>query len=144
MSLGKRVAFLLKSVVGDTIEDVESFLSENTNIFDEKLSKWEQKANHNYFEKEEAFKTKEECFEQENLSDKEESVYPKQLVNDLKLFELEAPSSLEAVKKARNREIKKFHPDKFISHAEKAETAKRILQIYNSAFERLKTYYEKE
>lgn len=142
-SLSKRVASLLKSVVNGTIEDLEKSLKENSNIFDEKISKGDEKANPK--PSEESVNSKERTaggntFKTNKDTEKSQS-YPQQLINDLKLFDLSPPSCLEAVKKVRNKEIKKYHPDKFVRDTEKAENAKRILQIYNSAYERLKRFY---
>jgi hypothetical protein len=68
---------------------------------------------------------------------------PPQILEDLAVFELKPPSSLEEVKKARNREIRKFHSDKFINDPEKYKTSKEIMQIYNAAYARLEKYYLK-
>ncbi len=67
---------------------------------------------------------------------------PRQVIDDLAVFGLVPPSSMKEVKKARNREIKKFHPDHFLNNPEKLKTAKEILQIYNAAYDRLKEYYK--
>lgn len=67
--------------------------------------------------------------------------YPKAVVDDLWIFNLKPPSSLEKVRKARNREIKKYHPDRFMNDPKKMQTSKEIMQIYNAAFDRLETYY---
>jgi hypothetical protein len=66
---------------------------------------------------------------------------PAQVLEDLAVFELTPPSSLEEVKKARNREIRKFHSDKFINDPEKYKTSKEIMQIYNAAYARLEKYF---
>jgi hypothetical protein len=66
---------------------------------------------------------------------------PSQVVEDLAVFGLTPPSSWEEIRSARNREIKKYHSDKFIHDAEKFETSKEIMQIYNAAFDRLSKYY---
>ncbi len=67
---------------------------------------------------------------------------PSQVAEDLAVFGLRPPSSLEEVKKARNREIKKYHSDRFIDDPEKYKTSKEIMQIYNAAFDRLKDHYK--
>lgn len=67
---------------------------------------------------------------------------PRQTVDDLAAFGLTPPSCLDEVRKARNREIKKYHSDKFINDPEKLETSKQIMQIYNAAYDRLKVYYD--
>ena len=67
--------------------------------------------------------------------------WPQQVVDDLSIFGLKPPSSLEEVKKVRNREIMKYHTDRFTGDSEKEETSKRIMQIYNTAFDRLEKWY---
>lgn len=69
---------------------------------------------------------------------------PRQVIEDLATFNLGPPGSLEAVRNARNREIKKYHSDKFMSDPEKLETSKEIMQIYNAAYDRLADYYQKK
>lgn len=68
--------------------------------------------------------------------------YPPQVVQDLADFNLTPPSSLEAVRKARNREIKKYHSDRFVNDPGKYENSKKIMQHYNAAYERLKAFFE--
>jgi len=67
---------------------------------------------------------------------------PRQVSDDLAVFDLKPPSSLAEVKKARNREIRKYHSDHFVNDPAKYETSKKIMQIYNAAYDRLKDYYE--
>lgn len=69
---------------------------------------------------------------------------PRQVIEDLALFKLQPPSCLAEVKKARNREIKKYHSDRFMNDPEKLKTSKEIMQMINAAYDRLKKYYEKE
>ncbi len=68
--------------------------------------------------------------------------YPVEVVEDLAVFGLTPPSSLETVRRARNREIKKCHSDRFFGDPEKFETSKKLMQIYNAAYDRLKIYYK--
>ena len=68
---------------------------------------------------------------------------PQQVIDDLAVFGLTPPSSLAAVRAARNKEIKKYHSDKFVNEPDRFETSKEIMQIYNAAFDRLRAYYEK-
>ncbi|MFC1857774.1 hypothetical protein ACFL9U_07045 [Thermodesulfobacteriota bacterium] len=68
---------------------------------------------------------------------------PKQVVEDLAVFDLTPPSSLKAVRAARNREIKKYHSDRFMNDREKFETSKQIMQIYNAAYDRLEEYFKR-
>jgi hypothetical protein len=69
---------------------------------------------------------------------------PQQVVEDLKVFDLTPPSSLEEVKKRRNEEIKKYHSDRFVNDPERYKTSTEIMQIYNVAYERLREYYKKD
>ncbi len=81
----------------------------------------------------------------QNFSHNEGSVknsgYPEQVVEDLRIFGLVPPSDLNAVKKARNREIMKYHSDRFINDPEKLETSRQIMQIINLAYERLEEWF---
>jgi len=72
------------------------------------------------------------------------SGYPLQVVEDLKTFGLMPPSSFDEVKKARNREIRKYHSDRFMNDPEKLETSKQIMQILNSAYERLDKWFNQK
>ena len=67
--------------------------------------------------------------------------WPQQVVDDLSVFGLKPPSSLEEVKKVRNSEVMKYHTDRFTGDSEKENTSKRIMQIYNTAFDRLEKWY---
>lgn len=69
---------------------------------------------------------------------------PRQVIEDLKIFNLSPPSSFDEVRKARNREIKKFHSDRFQNDPDKLEPSKQIMQIYNAAYSRLEEYYLKQ
>ena len=68
---------------------------------------------------------------------------PEQVVEDLAVFDLSPPGSLEAVKSARNREMKKYHSDKFLNDPDRLKTSKEIMQIYNAAYDRLYAHYQK-
>lgn len=69
---------------------------------------------------------------------------PDPVAEDLAVFGLAPPASLEAVRKARNREIRKYHSDRFLSDPERFEISKQIMQILNAAYERLETHYKKK
>lgn len=71
------------------------------------------------------------------------SPYSQQLIDDLAVFGLTPPSSFDEVKKARNKEMRQYHPDKFNNHEDKGSAANEIAQIYNEAFSRLKEHFEK-
>ena len=67
---------------------------------------------------------------------------PPQIMEDLAVFGLSPPVTLDQIRTARNREIRKYHSDRFVNDAERLETSKRIMQIYNTAYERLEAYYK--
>jgi|GEM_PF-6787399 len=69
---------------------------------------------------------------------------PSEVVEDLALFDLGPPSSLDEIRKARNREMKKYHSDRFLNDPVRLETSKRIMQIYNAAYDRLEVYYREK
>jgi hypothetical protein len=68
---------------------------------------------------------------------------PRQILDDLAIFGLRPPCSWDEVKKARNREIKKYHSDHFIDDPVRYDASKEIMQIYNASYDRLKKYYKK-
>jgi hypothetical protein len=80
---------------------------------------------------------------QERQESTTDSAIPRQVIEDLAVFNLKPPSSMDEVRKARNREIKKYHSDKFIKDPERLNVSKEIMQIYNAAYDRLRAYYEK-
>ncbi|WP_373500694.1 DnaJ family molecular chaperone [Desulfococcus sp.] len=69
---------------------------------------------------------------------------PPKVEEDLAVFGLVPPASLEAVRKARNREVKKYHSDRFIDDPERFKTSKEIMQILNAAYDRLEAHYQKK
>lgn len=69
---------------------------------------------------------------------------PQHVIDDMAVFGVIPPSSLDDVRAARNKEIKKYHSDNFVDDPDRFETSKEIMQIYNAAFDRLRVYYEKQ
>lgn len=69
---------------------------------------------------------------------------PDPVAEDLAVFGLAPPASLEAVRKARNREIKKYHSDRFLNDPERFEISKQIMQILNAAYGRLEAHYTRK
>lgn len=161
MDLSTRIFRLLRSVTDEQIDTIGRVFHQGRGFMDETLSEWEKRAG--IYEEEDRFGSSSDWnrknsgsydyqrqssgFEQGAGSSgsfqQEEKSGSQQVVDDLSLFDLKPPSSLDEVKKARNRELKKFHPDKFATDPEKLETAKEIVQIYNEVFERLKKHYQK-
>ncbi len=148
MSISNRLFRVLKSVAIDKVDSITQILEEGESLIDEKLREWEKKhgldqefdwGGENRRQKYDSNRRQQKTSNfKRNGGVNYGSVYTTQVLDDLKLFGLNPPVTLEEVKKVRNREIKKFHPDHFMDEPEKMETAKRILQIYNAAYERLK------
>ncbi len=130
-------------MASDQMEAFEELFGQGSRTLDEKLMEWERRHSHKehgaYREKEESFTAQSAEFRSRGTAS--DPQYPQEVVDDLQLFGLAPPSSLKEVKKVRNEEIKIYHPDRYHSDSAKRETAKRILQIYNSAYERLRRYY---
>ncbi|MCG8337734.1 MAG: J domain-containing protein [Proteobacteria bacterium] len=147
MDISSRILRLLQSVAADQVEQLSEIFESGYSYLDETLKEWEKKhgIDHTAQKKTEETKwSKADNRQQQNRYQQDYSSAgpkktptPDQVTEDLQLFGLTPPSSLDEVKKARNREIKKFHPDKFLQEPEKMETAKKILQIYNAAYDRL-------
>ncbi len=151
MDINKRLFRLLKAVANDQAESISSFFDQGSFVFNDTLEKWEKKYNLGGKDHENRKKTANDFSGSESndkTSNSQEKTsfksnnFSQQFVDDLQLFGLKPPSSLEEIKKSRNREMKKFHPDKFMNDPEKMDTAKNIVQIYNSAYERLKKSHE--
>lgn len=139
MDFSDRLLRLLKSNIGDTFDSLSRIIDEGSGFIDEKLSEWERSHGLNDDEFESGARSDQSGTHREF---KTEKVYVDQFTEDLGLFGLTPPSSLDEVRQARNREIKKFHPDKFVNEPEKQDVAKQIMQIYNSAYDRLKKRFE--
>lgn len=151
MDIGNRIFRLLKAATNDKLSAIDEIIEQGSNLVDDFLSDWEKK--HGLYEDSQKTQNQQSTSSgrstqgdstrhhyQETKSQEyksQSSPYPKQMVDDLQLFGLTPPVTLSELKKVRNQEIKKFHPDKFLNEPEKMETAKRILQIYNAAYERL-------
>ncbi len=147
MDISSRILRLLQSVASDQVEQLSEIFESGYSYLDETLKEWEKKHGIDYSTQKKADNTKRAKTGNRQQQNQNQQGYsstdfkkpsaPDQIKEDLNLFGLTPPSSLDEVKKARNREIKKFHPDKFLQEPEKMETAKRILQIYNAAYDRL-------
>ncbi len=150
MSVGKRLYQLFQSVASDQIDAFEDLLSRGSRTLDEKLTEWEREYDSadsgNFHQKKAEGTYSRSSSKPKNQSTKTYSTspYPQQVVENLQSFGLTPPSSQEEVKKTRNNEIKKYHPDHFNADPGKKETAKKILQIYNLAYDRLRKYYQNQ
>jgi hypothetical protein len=143
MSVSKRLYNVFKSLTEDQIDTFTEYFNQGNQYFEDLLSDWEKK-HYSDFKTSSKDNHQEQAHSKSYSKSESKSAYPKQVIDDLSLFELTPPASLQAVKKARNREIKKYHPDHFNNDKSKQETAKQIMQIYNNAFERLEKYYSKK
>lgn len=95
-----------------------------------------------YEEHSAGFSSRSEGYSRSESSTSNSYGVPDQVVEDLAVFGLKPPSSLGEVVKARNREMKRYHPDRYMREDEKRDAANEIAQMYNTAFERLEQYFE--
>lgn len=133
MDVSSRLFRLLRAIAEDQVMTIGKFIEQGDTLLDNRLREWEKKLGLDG-------DTREGKKRQQQKAKKtsDYSPYPQQLVEDLKLFNLTPPCSLDKVRKARNSEMKKFHPDKYSNDPAKKDVAKQIVQIYNAAYDRLK------
>jgi|APSaa5957512622_1039677.scaffolds.fasta_scaffold39021_2 hypothetical protein len=140
MDVSKRLYRVLRSLTEDRLAAVGKFIEQGDALLDEKLKAWEEQLGLN---EDQSFEgAYEKSRTGENTKHKSDPPRSSQLIEDLKLFNLSPPSNLQEVKKARNREMKVFHPDKYLNDPERMAIANQIVQIYNDAYERLKASFE--
>lgn len=143
MSVSKRLYNVFKSLTADQVDTFTEYINQGSQYFEDLLSDWE-KEHTSDFKTDTKDSYQSQTHSKSHSKPESETIYPKQVIDDLSLFELTPPASLQTVKKARNKEIKKYHPDHFNNDKSKQETAKQIMQIYNSAFDRLEKYYSQQ
>ncbi|NQU65384.1 MAG: hypothetical protein HQ517_14035 [SAR324 cluster bacterium] len=134
MDIRRRLFRLMRTIAEDKFTTIGRFVEESSGFLDEKLRSWEAEFEINQSDTETGKHWQDQRTYHESIKPK----YGEQFVEDLQLFGLAPPSSMEEVRQVRNREMKKFHPDKYLNQPEKMETAKQIVQIYNAAYDRLK------
>ncbi len=134
MDISQRLFRLMRTIAEDKFETIGRFIDEGNDFLDERLKTWESEFD--FKDEEPATETRHQ--KQYTESESQESQYNHQFVEDLQLFGLKPPSSIIEVRQVRNQEMKKFHPDRYLNQPEKMETAKKIVQIYNAAYDRLK------
>ncbi|MFH2130435.1 MAG: hypothetical protein ABIK68_08680 [bacterium] len=134
MDISQRLFRLMRSIAEDKFVTISRFIDDSSDFLDERLSTWEAE----FDVRDDDPKTVNDDHEQKTEPEPPDSKYSDQFIDDLQLFGLKPPSSLEEVRHIRNHEMKKFHPDKYLNQPEKVETAKQIVQIYNAAYDRLK------
>ena len=152
MDLGNRIFTLLKSISTDQMDQFDKMLRESKHHIYEELEKWEKRHG---IDPEEPWKQsstsstrtaggqsekRSHASSQRSHGQHQSSHYPEEFLKDLATFNLTPPTTMDAVKKARNKEIKKYHPDRFANEPAKQETAKEILQLINGAFARLQKH----
>jgi len=134
MDVSQRLFRLMRTIAEDKFETIGRFIEESNDFLDERLRTWE--TDYEFRDEEPDADTTQQ--KEHTESQPFESESSKQFIEDLQLFGLIPPSSLEEVRQVRNQEMKKFHPDRYLNQPEKMETAKKIVQIYNAAYDRLK------
>jgi hypothetical protein len=147
MEVSQRLFRLLKAMAADRVSTFGRVFEQGNSLLDEKLDEWEKaygsKRRNLDREANWASAGTGPGAEERTAESHQRSEFEPQFVEDLKLFELQPPSNLEAVKKARNQELKKFHPDKYQNDPEKMAIANQIVRLYNAAYERLRRHYER-
>lgn len=149
MDVSQRVFRLFRTIAQDKLSAIEQILDQESHFsFNEKLKEWEKKYGIYDNESEKSHTNHSTSNEEGKTTGSYQSsnqVYPgysDENIEDLKLFGLQPPSSFSEVKKIRNQEMKKFHPDKYIQSPDKMDVANQIVQIYNAAYERLKIFFD--
>lgn len=125
MDVPIRVIRVLQSMAQPALNEFLSLFTQSQQNREALLDEWEKKHNINPWTP-------------------KKNKYPKQLTEDLALFDLQPPVKFKQVKEARNQALKQFHPDKFQTHPKKLETAEQIVKIYNAAYARLAIYYKND
>lgn len=140
MSLLKRIYRIARAGAGSILKKDDPFGKDAgwQEDFQEKAGRYSKSSDYQKWNNEQ------NQYDDSGYTEKEKkpfSDYPTRVVEDLAVFGLTPPSSLEEVRKARNREIRKYHSDRFMNDPEKLATSKEIMQIFNAAYDRLKKYY---
>ncbi|PCI29498.1 MAG: hypothetical protein COB67_03820 [SAR324 cluster bacterium] len=144
MDLSTRVFRLMKSLAEEGVDSVGGFFNQGKTMMDESLNSWEERVeNKQRTAGGNEEKGGQERYKTESNRSTSSSKDVPQVTTDLQLFGLTPPSSLAELKKARNREIKKYHPDRFSNDPEKLKTAQEIMQIYNEVYDRLQDHYRR-
>lgn len=130
MAVADRIYRLLKSYGQGGLEALEAKLAQGKGTFNHKLDELEKEWEDPQFRQQQSYQPP-------PRPSQPPSQWPQELVDDLAVFGLRPPATLAEVKKIRNQEIRKYHPDRFANDPEREMTAKEILQIYNGAYERL-------
>ena len=135
MSLNERLMLLLKSLAGEQLDEFSKKL-------DEQLGQWERRLGLDEEGQKRAgsqtgYQSKYKAKFEETGTKGSKPNYSDSFLKDLAAFGLTPPVTLAELKKARNRELKKFPPDRFEQEPEKKEAAGRIAQILTDTYERL-------
>ena len=142
MDLGQRIFNILKTLAQDQVDSFDKALREGRDRIFEEVEKWEKQHGINPGEPYNPYQKKSAGRQQGPQAPprQQSSSYPQDFIDDLAVFGLVPPSSMAEVKKKRNQEIKKYHPDRFNDQPEKIATAKEILQLINTAYGRLEKH----
>ena len=134
MAVADRIYRMLKSYGQGGLEALEAKLAQGKGDLSSRLDTLEQEW--------EEPRTRQQGFTPPPQTPSPASPWPKELIDDLAVFGLRPPATLAVVKRIRNQEIRKYHPDRFAGDLERETTAKEIPQIYNGAYERLEKRLE--
>ncbi|MGK0288820.1 MAG: hypothetical protein ACI86H_000241 [bacterium] len=145
--ISRRLKRIADSIAGKQLEELEKLFNSGMSQIDERLAEWEKKLGI-LEDKRKSSSSKQKSSSSSDQSNQKNSQHTystsdTQLKEDLANFGLYIGATWPEIKKARNREMKKFHADLYANNPEKLETAQKIMQIYNASYERLKKKYNK-
>ena len=132
MDLSKRIFKLIQSYTKEELAAFQKRVFESGASLKEELDDFEQGQSFTSEPKRERSEFRQDPPRPNPTTSREQ-----ELIDDLAVFGLKQPATMAEVKKARNKEIKSYHPDHFASDPAKEEAAKKILQLYNNAYDRL-------
>lgn len=136
MDLNQRITRLLKSLGKEQFDGFYQALDEGLRAWEQRLGIEEPKPG----EGQKAKKTKTDPPPRSDFGPRPQQKagkYSDAMLRDLAAFGLTPPVTLEELKQARKRELKKYHPDRFANDPEKMQSANRIVQILGETYERL-------
>ncbi len=131
------------------VKRIYKLIKTNTNFYKNRLPLFNSSNNHKTKSKASSFYKKENKENYKNHFSKNQkkpagkNYLPDNIIADLDIFGLSPPVTMDTIRQARNREIKKYHCDKFLHDEKKLIISKQIMQIYNTTFSRLSIYFDK-
>jgi len=137
MEINQRIKRLLESLVGEQLESFRLSLDQGLKDWENRLGIDPEGSNTGNQRGPKPTGASPNFGYKKPDSSRNKSPYTDQLLKDLAAFGLTPPVSLDELKQARKRELKKYHPDRFAQEPSKIDSAKRISQILGETYERL-------